>query len=113
MQSTFLFTPDDVQRAARGHEHEATIRHIFYMEIGRGVTDRQGQVWVPYDPYMPHGDPRCYGPGGLCEYGLLREFTTWSEREYGYADRYDPYQVAAYINWVLANGRKSNWPYLR
>ena len=92
------FTSDDVHAAAAGAKHSATVTRIFRTEIGG----------VGYNPYAPHSDSRVVGPGGLCSCGSLGELT-----RRGFTDPYDPYQVAAYIDQVLDEGRAHNWPYLR
>ena len=91
------FTSDDVHAAAAEARHSATVTRIFRTEIGG----------VGYNPYAPHSDSRVVGPGGLCSCGLLGEFT-----RRGYTDPHDPYQVAAYIDQVLDEGRACNWRYL-
>lgn len=98
LNSQPTYNSTDVHLAPEGLKHETTIRYIFQREIGG----------VRYDPYALHTNRQCYGPGGLCEFGLLPEF-----HRRGYIDRYNPYEVALYIDSVLEEGRHSNWPYLR
>lgn len=96
------FTPNDVHQAPTGLRHESTIRTIFQYEIGGHA----------YNPYVPHSDPNCYGPAGLCTYGLLTEFRSYTTYNGGVPDPHNPYQVAAYVEWKLDNGGHCNWPYL-
>lgn len=98
LAATQTFTPDDVHTAALQSAHPREIACIFKAEIGG----------VGYNPYAVHSDPANQGPGGLRTNGLLPQFRAW-----GYTDHYDPYQVAEYIDRVLAEQRHSNWPYLR
>lgn len=91
------WTAVDVHQAADTARHSREVTCIFQAEIGG----------VGFNPYAPHGDERIYGPGGLASNGLLPQFTAW-----GYEDRYDPYEVAEYIDRVLDEGRGQNWPYL-
>lgn len=90
------FSPDDVLAAARQARHPQ-VATIFRFEIGG----------FGYDPYVQHSDHRCFGPGGLCSYGLLPDF-----RNRGYQDPHNPYAVAEYIDGVLDRGGYRNWPYL-
>lgn len=99
-----VWTAEDVHIAAADSQHSREVTCIFKHEIGG----------VGYNPYAIHSDPNVYGPGGLASFGLLNEFTRFTSARNEIADRYNPYQVANYIDYVLDTpSRQSNWPYLR
>lgn len=91
-----------MKQAAQEARHSREITCIFRAEVGG----------YGFDPYVPHTDAGVFGPGGLATYGLLPEFTRWTAARGEDPNRYSPYQVARYIDWVLDEGRGRNWPYL-